>query len=114
MDSYKEDPTFLEVIKKIQIDFSVKSGNSLSESIQGIKSSSKEDVIDYFRNWFKALVNLATRTVFSSRMTSVDINLGEVMDIWREMAGMKKEEFESDLVAKSFIDFEQEVGSSSD
>jgi len=114
MDSYKEDPNFLEKINLIQSEFNLKSGNNLTESIQGIKSSSKEDVIDYFRNWFKALVNLATRTVFSSRMTSVDINLGEVMNIWREMAGFEdKKNMESDLIAKSFIDFEEEIGSDS-
>jgi len=114
MDSYKEDPNFLVVIQKIQSEMNLKTISSLSESIQGIKSSSKQDEIDYFRKWFKALVNLATRTVFSTRMTSVDINLSEVMTIWKEMAGLKEGEYESDLIAKSFIDFEQEAVSRSD
>jgi len=110
MDSYKEDPNFLDVIQKIQGEMNIKAINTLAESIQGIKSSSKQDEIDYFRKWFKALVNLATRTVFSTRLTSVDINLSEVMDLWKEMAGLKEGEYESELISKSFIDFEQETG----
>lgn len=110
MDSYKEDPKFLEIIIEIQRKMKMKATNSFAESIQGMKSSSRQDEIDYFRKWFKALVNLATRTVFSTRMTSVDINLSEVMKIWKEMAGFKEGEAESELIAKSFIDLEQETG----
>ena len=108
IESYKEDPEFIASAQVLNQNNNI-SANQLSiMEIQGIEVSRNEQQRGYFIEWFRLLVKLATRTVFAGRLTDVDIDLGSVMKLWRDMTEIDTQELQNSVLDKTKTDTEDE------
>lgn len=85
MESYKDEPTFVkkaeEILKKH--DITAEELRTFAVVI-GTDEAQKQQIptrIATYRDWFRALVDLANRTVFAGKQLNVNIDLAEVITI---------------------------------
>ena len=93
MESYKDEPKFVEKAKQI-----LETHNTTAEQLKtfaiviGTDEAQKQNIptrIATYRDWFRALVDLANRTIFAGKQLNVNIDLAEVITIWNRMREIK-------------------------
>lgn len=92
MESYKDEPKFVERAGEI-----LKKHNITEEKLKafaiiiGTDEAQQKNIpakIQTYRDWFRALVDLANRTVFAGKQMNVNIDLAEVITTWNKMRGI--------------------------
>lgn len=88
LESYKEDPIFIEKGGKLLTNFKVKSESLQELALIDIDTSTllqQQTKVGLYQQWFRLLIDLANRTVFAGKSIDVDLDMSEIFKTWRDM-----------------------------
>lgn len=107
LESYKKDPQFETKAKEILTVFKIKQFSNLTLQLIDQELGDEYDIQNknkLYQSWFRLLIDLANRTIFSGRMMDVDVNMEDIMSTWQDMVGTSKKDIEDEAESKSVTD----------